>query len=177
VSQGQVRSDSGSTSIWNGGFESDINDKFAQFDWTIGQSSFARAKITAETAHGGSRSLRIDFAGRDTTKLDDEISQRFLVKPGSRYRLDCFVRTDNLVTPEGPRVVVATGKSSAPVAASEPIAAGSSDWRKISIEFVAPQTGALVVAIRRIPKFSYDNPTKGTIWVDDFSLTEDSKAQ
>ena len=173
VSRGETRDQS---PIWNPGFESDIHDKLAQFDWTISQSAYAHANITRDAAHAGARSLRVDFTGRDTTRLDDEISQRFLVQPGARYRLDCFVKTESLVTPEGPRVVVTDSKSSAVIAGSQPIPRGSNDWHPVSVEFVAPPAArSLVVAIRRIPKFSYDDPTKGTIWFDDFSLTEQAK--
>jgi tetratricopeptide (TPR) repeat protein len=178
ISHGSAKRDQALGSIWNGDFESDIRDKFAHFDWTIGQSAYARANVSRETAHSGARSLRIDFTGRDTTRLDDEVSQRFLVRGGARYKLDFFVKTDGLVTPEGPRIVVADSKSSPAIAASEPAPAGSNDWRHASVEFVAPSTASsLVLAIRRIPKFSYDNPTSGTIWFDDFSLIEQGKAR
>jgi hypothetical protein len=30
----------------------------------------------------------------------------------------------------------------------------------------------LLVTVRRLPKFSYDEPSRGTIWLDDFTLTE-----
>jgi hypothetical protein len=43
----------------------------------------------------------------------------------------------------------------------------------VTLEFVAPADwGALLLTIKRIPKFSYDDPTRGTLWLDDFSLTE-----
>ena len=175
VSRGEVTRDQ--SPIWNASFESDIHDKLAQFDWMISQSAYAHASITRDAAHAGARSLRVDFTGRDTTRLDDEISQRFLVQPGARYKLDCFVKTEGLVTPEGPRVVVTDSKSSVAIAGSEPITRGSNDWHRVSVDFVAPPAAhSLVVAIRRIPKFSYDDPTKGTIWFDDFSLTEQAKA-
>lgn len=173
VSHGKAKQQNGADPIWNGSFETDINDKFAQFDWTIGQSAYARSNISREAARSGARSLRLDFTGRDTTRLDDETSQRLLVRPGARYRLEFFVRTEGLVTPEGPRIVVTDSQSSPAIAASEPIRPGSNDWRRESIDFVAPATSrSVVVAIRRIPKFSYDDPTKGTIWFDDFSVTE-----
>jgi hypothetical protein len=176
VSHGEATRDQ--NPIWNSSFESDIHDKIAQFDWMISQSPYAHANITRDAAHTGARSLRVDFTGRDTTRLDDEISQRFLVQPGARYKLDCFVKTEGLVTPEGPRVVVTDSRSSAVIAGSEPIPRGSDDWRRVSVDFVAPPAAhSLVVAIRRIPKFSYDDPTKGTMWFDDFSLTEQAKAQ
>ena len=177
VSQGEAKRQIDAL-IWNGGFETDIIDNFAQFDWTIGQSPYATSNVNREVAHNGARSLRLDFTGRDTTRLDDEISQKLLVRPGAAYKLEFFVRTEGLVTPEGPRVVVSDSKSSPAIAASEPVPAGSNDWRRQSISFVAPATSRLMsVAIRRIPRFSYDDPTKGTIWFDDFTLTELGKAQ
>jgi tetratricopeptide (TPR) repeat protein len=178
VSHGQAKQHTGASLIWNGGFETDIIDNLAQFDWTIGQSPYATSNVSGDVAHNGARSLRLDFTGRDTTRLDDEVSQKLLVRPGAAYRLEFYVRTEGVVTPEGPRVVVSDSKSSPAIAASEPVPAGSNDWRRESISFVAPATSrSVVVAIRRIPRFSYDDPTKGTIWFDDFTLTELGKAQ
>jgi len=31
---------------------------------------------------------------------------------------------------------------------------------------------AVLISIKRKPKFSYDEPTRGTVWFDDFSLKE-----
>ncbi len=178
VSRGETKRHNGASTIWNGGFETDINDKFAQFDWAIGPSAYARSSVSREVAHSGERSLRLDFSGRDTTRLDDEVSQRLLVRPGAQYKLEFFVRTEGLVTPEGPRIVVTLSQSSPAIASSEPMPAGSNDWRRESISFVAPASSrSVVIAIRRIPRFSYDDPTKGTIWFDDFSLTELGKAR
>jgi hypothetical protein len=51
--------------------------------------------------------------------------------------------------------------------------ADSDDWQKLTVSFVAPANQAAVtLAIVRIPKFSYDDPTRGTIWFDDFTLVE-----
>jgi tetratricopeptide (TPR) repeat protein len=159
--------------IWNGGFESDTLKGFAQFDWIINRNDYARPGIDSSAAHSGSRSLRIEFAGRDTTRLDGEIKQLIVVRPGGRYRLECYGKSESLVTPEGPRLVVIDAASQAEIAASDPIAAGSSDWHCIAIEFVAPQAArAVLVKIKRVPRFSYDDPTKGTVWFDDFTLTE-----
>ena len=63
----------------------------------------------------------------------------------------------------------------AQVAVSDPISAGSNDWQPVTLDFTAPPwAGTLLISIRRIPKFSYDNPTTGTIWFDDFALVEAS---
>ena len=100
-----------------------------------------------------------------------------VLRPGARYTLEFFVKTDGLESPEGPRVVVTDRASSNWIAASEPIAQRSHDWQRMTVEFVAPQNSsgemsAVVVSIKRKPRFSYDEPTRGTAWFDDFSMNE-----
>jgi tetratricopeptide (TPR) repeat protein len=155
--------------VWNGGFESDILLSFAHFDWSIASSNYAQISIDTKTAHSGTRSLRLDFVGRDTTRLDKEVKQLTLIHPGTHYRLHCYVKTDGLVTPEGPRVVVTESPSTAWIAASNPVPSGSNDWQLLTIDFAAPSP-ALLVSVKRQPRFSYDDPTRGTVWFDDFQI-------
>jgi tetratricopeptide (TPR) repeat protein len=162
--------------ISNGGFEFDILRDFSQFDWSFNRSEYARLAIDGATAHMGTRSLRIEFTGRDTTRLDDEIKQLVPVRAGARYMLECYVKTSGLDSPEGPKVVVTENGSSAWVAASEPIANGSHEWQRLTLDFVAPQRAAgessVLISIKRKPRFSYDDPTRGTVWFDDFLIKE-----
>ena len=159
--------------IWNGDFESDISKSLTQFDWNLARNEYATPTIDLNTAHNGSRSLRVDFAGRDTTKVDGQVKQMLTVRPGARYRLECYVKTERFESPEGPRLAIVDLASGAEVAGSEPIISGSNDWRPLTIDFQTPSTTrAVTVTIRRIPKFSFDKPTRGTIWFDDFALTE-----
>jgi tetratricopeptide (TPR) repeat protein len=164
--------------IWNGSFESDIAKEFAQFDWITSNNEYAKIRIGAGVARTGSRSLRIEFAGRDTTRLDGEIKQMVLLRPNAHYGIECYANAERLVTPEGPRVVMTTINSHDSIAASEPIAAGQPGWQRIYFEFDAPSTVkgdpvALLITIRRRPKFSYDEPTRGSLYLDDFTLTEE----
>ncbi len=161
--------------IWNGSFESDISKNLAQFDWNLSRNDYAVPTIDSAVARSGSRSLRVDFTGRDTTRLDGQVKQTIVVRPGGTYRLQYSVKTEHLVTPEGPRVVV-TDAAGTEFVRSDPVAAGSNDWHAVTIEFTVP-TGAqaLVIAIKRVPRFSYDAPTSGTVWFDDFVLSEESK--
>jgi len=166
------------TLVWNGGFESDFSKDFSQFDWSFGRSDYARLAIDTTVAHSGSRSLRIEFAGRDTTRLDNEIKQLVLVRPGASYTLECYAKTREMQSPEGPRVVVsAVSNGGSWIAASEPVPGGSNDWQRLAVSFTAPPSAkggaaAVFVSIKRKPKFSYDEPTRGTIWLDDFSMKE-----
>jgi carbohydrate binding protein with CBM4/9 domain len=162
----------------NSGFELDILKDFGQFDWQFGRSDYARISIDHAVAHSGSRSLKIEFAGRDTTQLDNEVRQLVVLRAGARYVLECYAKANGLESPEGPRVVVANMSGGSWIAASEPVAQGSGDWQRLTIDFVAPQSAtgtmsAVSVSIKRKPKFSYDEPTRGTVWLDDFSIKED----
>jgi tetratricopeptide (TPR) repeat protein len=160
--------------IWNGDFERDVNGAFAQFDWNLRQSKYARIGMAPGDARSGQRSLRITYLGVDTTKLEGEISQLVPVRPGARYRLECYVKTENLITHDaGPQVVVTVPDTKVVVASSTSIPNGSSDWQPLIISFVAPsEARALLVSIQQTPRFSYVEPSKGTIWFDDFSLLE-----
>jgi hypothetical protein len=203
------------SNIWNGGFESDPIPGLAQFDWNLGESEFAAISIDNATAHLGNRSLRIDFAGRDTTRLDDEINQKVVLKAGSHYRLECFVKTRDLVATEGPRLTLRSDSDAGWTAAGTAIAAGTVDWRRMELDFVAPQKSAtpssarrslagpdtgridkgteraaliretaystsesygdavsVTIKVARIPRFSYEQPMRGTIWLDDFRITQ-----
>ena len=165
------------TLVSNGGFEADSSKDFAQFDWSFGRSEYARFAMDTAVAHSGSRSLRIEFVGLDTTRLDNEIKQLIPVRPGARYSLECYAKTSGLETPEGPRVVVSGPGSPDWIAASQPVAQGTNDWQRLSVDFVGPQVGngatsAVYVSIKRKPKFSYDEPTRGSVWFDDFLLKE-----
>jgi Tetratricopeptide repeat len=163
--------------ISNASFETDAVKGFAQFDWTINRSDYAKVTITRDSAHTGGRSLRIDFAGRDTTRLDNEVRQLVVVNPGKRYSVECFAKSEGLVSSEGPRLVVTTGRSSEWLASSEPVAASRIDWQHLAAEFTAPNSAGgspvgLFVSIKRKPKFAYDEPTRGRIYFDDFTLSE-----
>ena len=162
--------------IWNGGFEKDILKNFAQFDWSFSPSEYARIGIGTRSPRTGSRALRIEFNGKkDTARLDGEIRHLLAASSGAQYTLNCFIKTEGLVTTKGPQVVI-TDSSSNWIAASPPIAEGTTDWKQITLEFTVPQgkDGAsevgLYLSIKRKPDFSYDDPTRGSVWFDDFEM-------
>jgi tetratricopeptide (TPR) repeat protein len=159
--------------MWNESFERPIRSNFAQFDWNLIQSKYAKIGVTTATARTGQRSLKISYNGVDTTTLNNEVRQLVKARPGARYTLACYVKAERLLTPGGPQVVVTTQDSATPIAASAAIEAGSYDWRLLTMDFVAPSNAhALIIAVKQTPQFSYVDPTSGTLWFDDFVLTE-----
>lgn len=159
--------------IWNGSFESEIIPGLTQFDWQLSNNDFARIAIDPSIGHSGSNSLRVLFSGRDTTRLTDQIKQLVLVKPGAKYRLECYYRTRELLTPEGPRLVVMDRNFQTAIASSNSLPEGTRDWQQVSFEFTVPANARAVnISFQRVPKYEYDNPTKGVVWLDDFSMKE-----
>jgi Tfp pilus assembly protein PilF len=173
--------------IWNGGFESDIFTDAGPFEWSIGRTDYAKFSVDGGISRSGARSLRIEFAGRDTTRLDGELKQMIVVRRDAHYRLDCYVRAEGLVTTDGPRIAVTS--DSGQLASSEAIPAGSYEWQPVIVDFAAAQHSgslpgsqtnrqgdsaevALWVSLVRTPKYSYDEPMRGRLWLDDFSVTE-----
>jgi len=157
----------------NESFEKPIRNNLAQFDWNLSQSKYAKIGITTATARTGQRSLKISYNDIDTTTFDSEMRQLVRARPGARYTLACYVKAEKLLTPGGPRVVVTTQDSATTITASAVVGAGSYDWRRLTMDFVAPPGAhALVIAIKQTPQFSYVEPTSGTVWFDDFVLTE-----
>jgi tetratricopeptide (TPR) repeat protein len=157
----------------NGSFEADVTTNLTQFDWAMRDSDYLRPMVDETTAHGGRRSLRLEFTSRDTVRLDGEVKQLFVVHPQARYRLEFYVKAIDFFMAEGPRLAVTHNRTGAEIATTDPFAEGSYEWRRVTLEFVAPADwGALLLTIKRIPKFSFDEPARGTLWLDDFSLTE-----
>ena len=159
--------------LYNGGFEREFVPALSQFDWKIAHSEYATLGLDTAVARTGKRSLRINLTGRDTTVLGKELRQMVIVKPGARYRLECYAKTDKLMTTEAIHIVITDAASSTLLATSNAIAAGSSNWQSYTLDFVtASDAKAVLVTIKRTPRFSYDEPSRGTVWLDDFTLRE-----
>jgi len=169
--------------LWNGDFETSSsidnaadNTGSAQlaslFNWNFKTSSQVRFGIDTVSAGTGTHALRLMFLGSDTTTLRNEIRQLAPLKPGSRYRIDFAFRTKDFQSPLGPRVAIVT--DSQVIAQSSPIPNGTSDaWQRATFEFSAPSdNGRKFISIIRQPAFSYDDPSTGVVWFDDFLLTD-----
>ena len=158
--------------FWNGGFESDIKLAHADtFDWVI--DSRGSAQIAIDThAHSGQRSLRIVLAAQRT--LDNvHVSQTIAVEPGARYRFECYVRTQDLISASTPVLIVSDASDNSKLAASNPLPTGTNDWQKVTLDFAAnAQHDGINVGFYRAPCSGDAQicPIFGTLWYDDFNL-------
>ena len=155
--------------LWNGSFELNTPTTFNQFDWRLGKTDYARLSLDGRQAHAGKTALKITFTGRDTTRVDGEIEQLLVLRPGAAYELSCYAKTTDLVTSLGPQAAIYSAGSL--LAATEPVTPGSADWQRLTVTFTAPPADAATsLRIVRRPKYAYDEPTLGTVWFDDFQL-------
>ncbi len=156
----------------NGGFETELADAGANhFGWSVSSAPQLQIAIDPSQHHLGSRSLRLIFrAPSDLSGIN--VSQLIVVEPNATYRLECYARTKDLQSAATPVIEVEEATDGTPLGGSEPLAAGSSDWQKVTFDFdTKSRTEAVRVRISRggcgaAPVC----PIFGTVWYDDFNL-------
>ena len=161
-----------SGTVTNGGFEKYLGGPDdTLFGWRVLRGE-GKIDILPDTSikFEGARSLRIGFKGYAKSELHN-VLQFIAVEPGSRYRLSFMVRTDNLRSGGPPLVQVISGPDNVGIAATEPFAAGSTDWTPVSLEFTVP-VNYDGVHIRTGRVTCEQCPITGTLWYDNFQLTK-----
>ena len=157
--------------VRNGGFESSLPAPSADsFDWVVYSRSPAQIGIDSG-AHSGNGSLRILFAA--PTALERiQISQTVIVESGAMYRLECYVRTEDLYSANTPILTILDAVDNALLVETAPLASGTSDWQKVTVEFKTnPKHDGITIGLRRAPcEAEQICPIFGTVWYDDFSL-------
>jgi hypothetical protein len=157
--------------IRNGGFESSISAPGANsFDWVVNSRPQAQIGIDSR-AHNGHGSLRILFRATNTLEKI-QLSQTVIVEPGALYRLECYVRTEDLISVNTPILMVQDAVSSTTVVETVPLPSGTNDWQKVTLEFKTnPKHDGITIGFRRAPCGDGQIcPIFGTVWYDDFSL-------
>ncbi|MDQ5846702.1 MAG: tetratricopeptide repeat protein [Acidobacteriota bacterium] len=159
--------------ILDPGFEDNLaHGPSSPFGWQVPSLSQVQIGITAALGHSGSRSLRIFLQVRSNLEAVN-VAQLVPVAPDTQYELECYVKTDKLVSASTPFVAIADATNSGQLAAAEPAPNGSSDWQRISLSFkTAPKTEAVLLSVSR-NSCGAENPICpifGTVWYDDFNL-------
>ena len=168
--------------IWNGGFEAVVAQELAQFDWVVKRDTAGRFSLDTGMAHGGARSLRIDFTRRDPADLAGEVSQLIAVRAGVHYRLECYAKSERLDATPGPRVAVTAVDSASWLAVSKPVGQEADGWQLLIIDFVAPRQAsdgesAVYISIKLKSQNDQEVPTEGIVWFDDFAMSQQASGE
>jgi hypothetical protein len=101
------------------------------------------------------------------------ISQLVAVEPSAQYRLEFYVRIEDLKTGGPPLVQIFDGADEATVlASSPPLPNGTFDWQAVTMDFkTPPKSEAVIMRVVRAP-CGTDSvcPIFGIVWYDDFNL-------
>ncbi|PYS51314.1 MAG: hypothetical protein DMF68_04720 [Acidobacteria bacterium] len=156
----------------NGSFEDDIDARTEKpFGWHIKSDPQAQIVIDGGTWHSGARSLLILFRSPNGLAFKN-VSQPVVVEPSTQYRLEFYVRAEDLKS-AGTTLVQVTGTvdETTVLGASQPAPPGTYDWQPVTINFkTPPKTEAVVVTIVRAQCLDAVCPIFGKVWYDDFNL-------
>ena len=159
--------------VTNGDFEDGIPERDSQlFDWVVNRSN-GKVEVgpDAPISHGGKRSLRALFRGY-AKPLFLDIQQTIAVRPGSRQRIDLWVRTENLRGGSMPLFVVLDAKSEKTLGVTEAFPSGTNDWQLVNTVVDVPEGSDGIRLISSREPCPAECLLSGIFWIDDFSLTE-----
>lgn len=149
--------------IFNGDFE--LAPSGSPLDWRIDQMEAAQIARDASAAHSGQYSMHLQFAGTQNVDFH-HVSETTIVSAGT-YRIEYFIKTDNITTNEGVRLHVYDPEHSGQLDVLTDASTGTNDWEQKSAIFtVKPQTRIVRVEIVRLPSRKFDNKIAGAAWID-----------
>jgi len=155
----------------NGGFESPIDrESKAYFDWKVVPVEKTDVRLDATQKHSGRRSLRIQFNGYSGIQYY-HVYQTVVIQSEKKYRLVFWHRAEKLKSAGPPLIEILNAGDYKLIKSSKPIE-DSAEWQKQEVEFITPEGAeAIVIRVGRVVCGS-QCPLFGTIWLDDFELTE-----
>jgi tetratricopeptide (TPR) repeat protein len=155
--------------ISNGEFEDELLNM--GFDWRIVPVEGVYAGLDTSTYHSPSRALLVQFPGKQNLQYE-HVYQYVKVSPGQSYRLQAFMKTQDITTDSGPRLQVYDAYNAAALNKLTDDLTGTSDgWTSLLLDFATgPKTELLVVRLVRLPSKKFDNLISGKVWLDDVQL-------
>jgi tetratricopeptide (TPR) repeat protein len=154
--------------VFDGGFEKDLSG--GGFGWQQTDVSGASFDFDNEVKHSGERSARIAFDGTENLNYG-YLYQQVLVTPGTRYRFDGYLRTDQISTDSGVRFEIYDPKDQKSLDILTPNEHGTQPWTLEEADFITgAQTHLIRVRVFRAPSARLDNKINGTAWVDDVEI-------
>jgi hypothetical protein len=156
--------------ISNGEFEDELLNM--GFDWRIVSVEGVYAGLDTSTYHSPSHALLVQFTGKQNL-LYQHVYQYVKVSPGQSYRLQAFMKTEDITTDSGPRLQVYDAYNAKALDKLTDDLTGTSDgWTSLLLDFATgPKTDLIVVRLVRLPSKKFDNLISGKVWLDDVQLT------
>jgi hypothetical protein len=154
--------------VFDGGFEKDLSG--GGFGWQETDVAGAVFDFDSDVKHSGERSARVVFDG--TQNLHYEyLFQQILVTPGTPYRFQGYLRTNQISTDTGVQFEIYDPKDQKNLDVFTPNERGTQPWTLEEADFkTGPQTHLVRVRLSRAPSTRLDNKIGGAVWVDDVKI-------
>jgi len=156
--------------VTNGDFEDEMVNM--GFGWRVVSIEGVYAGLDTTTYHTPNHALLVQFSGKQNLDYA-QVIQYVKVHPARSYRLQAFMKTEGITTDSGPRLEVVDPYNQAAVdVLTENMTGNSESWISVGVDFkTGPQTGLVLVRLRRLPSQKLDNQISGRVWLDDVRLT------
>ena len=154
--------------VFNGGFEAfPLNNGF---DWRWGRLTYTAIDFSAPDAYRGAHCLRLDFTVSRNQEYEP-VYQVVPVSPNHRYRLEAYVRSEDITSDTGPVLRASdTGGAGFADAVSE-TTVGTTPWHPVRVDFATgPKTQAVRLSVWRPRGRTFPTEISGTFWLDEVSL-------
>ena len=159
--------------IANGSFEKPLGEnEESRFGWSISRNDPRFEAIPdGKVKREGNRSLRVTFKAFNKPTLSN-VLQTVVVEPNRKYRLQFWVRTENLRSSGMPMIEVVNANDEKAIVRSQKFSVGTTDWQQIVVDFSTP-ANCNGITLRTIREFCGDDcPITGIFWYDDFTLVK-----
>jgi len=154
--------------IMNRGFEGAILN--GGLDWRVIPAEGVRVTLDSMTFFDVTRSLRIDFDGRQNLAYS-HVLQFVPVRPNTGYRFLAYLRAQGITSDSGPRIEIYDNGDRGRLFLSTADVRGTTSWVPRSVDFrTSGETRVLVVRVARPVSKSLDGRIGGTAWIDRVSL-------
>ncbi len=148
--------------VVNAGFNHEILN--AGFDWRYSARPGAAVALDSSQTYRSTESILITYSG----PADDAgIWQYVPVTPGVSYVASAWVRSEELESVDGPRLVIYDGYKNVEYVHSEETL-GTSSWHRVATAFTVPPGVTLVLI--RFSRQPAETRIVGRFWVDDVQM-------
>lgn len=154
--------------VFNGDFESVPLQ--GGFDWHFPQHKYLEVDFADLRAHGGQHALRLDFTVPNNSEYEPAY-QFISVTPGQGYILSAYVRSENLTSDSGPRLLLSDPQCQTCLRVETADTVGTVGWHQVGVHFTAPPTAQVLrLSVWRPRSRSFPMDISGQFWLDDVSL-------
>ena len=161
-------SDDPKNMVFNGEFETfPLN---LGFDWRWGKLDYLAIDFSAPDAHRGAHCLRLDFTGSRNQEFEP-VYQVVPVSPNHTYRLEAYVRSEDITSDTGPVLRVSDTQSAGFADAVTETTVGTTPWHPVRVDFTTgPKTQAARLSVWRPRGRTFPTEISGSFWLDEVSI-------